>query len=167
MKYRLRLLLPVIFLICYSNGNAVALPPPEYVENQKEKASLIIDGVIVSRQILETIGCDEYGSKYWCESNPFDGYFSDQPLGVDGQVGFLTIEIKKVITNKTNLTQLSSGDTIKMKYSIAPASVVGTWLNSRGLLRLSKDDLARFWLECDKDGEYFVSVAYGAVKRIE
>jgi len=144
-------------------GKAAALPPLTYVERQKRNAPLVIDGVIVSREILETISCDQYGSKYWCESNPFNGYYSDQPLGVDGQTGLLTIEIRKVITNRTNQPRLTVGNTVKMKYSIAPASVVGTWLNSRGLLRLSKNDLARFWFECSKDCEYFSSVAYGAV----
>ncbi len=136
---------------------SIALPPPKYVKAQKEQAQLIVTGTIIARKIIKKIKCTdvEIGSKNWCSSR-----FSD------GQIGFATIKIKQVVRNRSNLLTLNAGDTVRLRYSIAPASMPKTWLNSQGLLTLTLNDLVKFWLDFNEKENYFESVAYGSIEYV-
>ena len=134
------LFIGLLFNLCiYSSG--FALPPPGYVENKKEEAQLVVVGVITANEKTEIIGND-------------------------GQRGYLICEIQKVI--KSIAPPPNIGEKIKIKYSIPPASVVGVWSDTlpRSILRLTSNDLVKFYLNNDDSDEnsFLPAASIGSVE---
>lgn len=150
-----------LFLVCiccfFTSVSSMAAPPPGYVAQQKEEAQLIIKGVVIAHEVVEILKCTETAPESLCSSNTL--HVSE----VDGQVGFVTIEIKQVMRANSNLMHLNIGDHIKMRYHILPAYTPSHSLNSRSLLDLTSNDLAIFYLNHNDEKGYYESVAQGSV----
>lgn len=150
-----------LFLVCigcfFTSVSSMAEPPPRYIAQQKEEAPLIIKGVVVGHEIIEKIKCTETAPESLCTANAL--HVSE----VDGQVGFITIDIKQVMRANSNLKYLKIGNHIKMKYDISPAFTIGRSRNSRLILGLTSNDLATFYLNHNEEKGYFESVTQDSV----